>query len=328
MSNAHENQNTDQRWPPAMLPRDFERGSSTTNHTTIKMEPRSTPSQQLVTTPARTAAMAPFPRIEKCLSENSGTKIERYLRMARSVLDKLEAPLHKAKDNVDAARFLKSVETLKEKKSTANALIGVVGNTGSGKSSVTNALLDEEMIVPTNCMRACTAVITEISYNYSNDPNKRYRAEVEFISAAEWAQELSAIYGDLVDSNGEVSKDCSNPETDAGVGWAKFKAVYPQHTKDMLVQTDAQALANLPAVCDLLGTTRKIWEASPEVFYEKLQKYVDSKEKDTGADRQNRKKREKKPMEFWPLVKVVRIYTKAETLSTGATIVDLVSPEI
>jgi hypothetical protein len=28
-------------------------------------------------------------------------------------------------------------------------------------------------------------------------------------------------------------------------------------------------------------------------------------------------------MEFWPLIKVVRIYTKAEALSTGAVIVDL-----
>ena len=45
-------------------------------------------------------------------------------------------------------------------------VIGVVGNTGAGKSSVINAMLDEERLVPTNCMRACTAVVTEISYNY------------------------------------------------------------------------------------------------------------------------------------------------------------------
>jgi hypothetical protein len=28
-------------------------------------------------------------------------------------------------------------------------------------------------------------------------------------------------------------------------------------------------------------------------------------------------------MEFWPLIKVVRIFTKADALSTGAVIVDL-----
>jgi hypothetical protein len=45
-----------------------------------------------------------------------------------------------------------------------------------------------------------------------------------------------------------------------------------------------------------------------------------SKEKVT---EDSKKKKEKKQMEFWPLIKVVRIYTKAEALSTGAVIVDL-----
>jgi hypothetical protein len=51
-------------------------------------------------------------------------------------------------------------------------------------------------------------------------------------------------------------------------------------------------------------------------MYRQLQNYVDSKEK-TAATGQT--------MEYWPLIKVVRIYTKAAALSTGAVIVDLVS---
>lgn len=50
-------------------------------------------------------------------------------------------------------------------------IVGVVGETGGGKSSIiNNAMLDEERLVPTNCMRACTAVVTEISDNFSSDP--------------------------------------------------------------------------------------------------------------------------------------------------------------
>ena len=46
-------------------------------------------------------------------------------------------------------------------------------------------MLDEERLVPTNCMRACTAVVTEISYNDSKNDFQRYRAEIEFIKPEE-----------------------------------------------------------------------------------------------------------------------------------------------
>lgn len=39
-------------------------------------------------------------------------------------------------------------------------------------------------------MRACTASVTELSFNYSTDPSKRYYAEVEFMSTEDWASEL------------------------------------------------------------------------------------------------------------------------------------------
>ena len=83
-------------------------------------------------------------------------------------------------------------------------VIGVVGNTGAGKSSVINAMLDEERLVPTNCMRACTAVVTELSYNKSNDPLAKYRAEIEFIQPADWEKELRTSLSDILDGSGNV----------------------------------------------------------------------------------------------------------------------------
>ena len=52
-------------------------------------------------------------------------------------------------------------------------------------------MLDEERLVPTNCMRACTAVVTEISYNNGGE---QYRAQIEFISHADWARELTTLF--------------------------------------------------------------------------------------------------------------------------------------
>lgn len=88
------------------------------------------------------------------------------------------------------------------------------------------------------------------------------------------------------------------------------------------------------AVVEVLGTTKRIHAAEPQNFYQKLQGYVDSKEKISKKDRSKEKvskkdKSKKKAsksavqMEYWPLIKVVKIYTKSGALSTGAVIVDL-----
>jgi ABC-type glutathione transport system ATPase component len=70
----------------------------------------------------------------------------------------------KALDSVDAkiAAGLKTV-------------IAVVGATGAGKSSTINAVLGHENLVPSNCLRACTSVVTELSYH----DNDQIKAEVE-----------------------------------------------------------------------------------------------------------------------------------------------------
>ena len=103
-------------------------------------------------------------------------------------------------------------------------IIGVVGNTGAGKSSVINAMLEEERLVGTNCMRACTSTITKISWNSSEDENSRYPAEIEFIEASEWEKDLSVSWTELIDVNGQVSQDCINTASQAGVAFAKIKA--------------------------------------------------------------------------------------------------------
>ena len=82
--------------------------------------------------------------------------------------------------------------------------------------------MDEERLVSTNCMRACTAVVTEISYNTDDVP---YRAQIEFISSADWERELKVLFQDLLDADGKVSRECTNEETDAGIAYAKLKAV-------------------------------------------------------------------------------------------------------
>lgn len=195
-------------------------------------------------------------------------------------------------------------------------------------------------------MRACTASPTEISYNHSDDPAALYRAEVEFITADDWIGELQVLFTDLLDGNGEVVRESNSADSDAGIALAKLRAVYPGKTKEMLVQGSPEAFANEPAVRCMLGTVKCLQSHSANSLYHQLQRYVDSKEKSTKTKRKVKSARRKgkakssmdkgrtkltdtrsrdDPTEFWPLIKVVRIYTKASALSTGVVIVDLVS---
>ena len=178
-------------------------------------------------------------------------------------------------------------------------------------------MLDEERLVPTNCMRACTAVVTEISYIHEDVP---YRAEIEFISAAEWEKELRVLFEDLLDGNGQVSRECANEDTDAGIAYAKIKAVYPRKTKENIANSNIASM--LREVSNVLDSSRNIKEADSSIFYKKLQHFVDSKEKSTGK-KDKEKKRDRKEMEFWPLIRVVRLYVKSPALATGAVVVDL-----
>ncbi|KAJ4343636.1 hypothetical protein N0V95_006610 [Ascochyta clinopodiicola] len=229
-----------------------------------------------------------------------------------------------ATSSPDAQARIESIDKLAPQAKRKKTVVGVVGNTGAGKSSVINAMLDEERLVPTNCMRACTAVVTEMSWNDSNDPFSKYRAEIEFVSRAEWEKEVATLMKEFLTEHGTLARDASDQNSDAGIAWAKFHAVYPKIARDSLQDctlSDLMAERGL----DVLGTTKKISTAQSHRIYNELQKYVDSKEKTTKKDKDKDKSRQKSSfeMEYWPLIKVVKIYTKAPALSTGAVIVDL-----
>ncbi|KAJ8108981.1 hypothetical protein ONZ43_g6263 [Nemania bipapillata] len=253
-------------------------------------------------------------------NENTLQVLEPGVEIAVNLLGQLREALstHLSPD-VDS--WLKTILDLEKRTGPTRTVVGVVGNTGAGKSSVINALLDEERLLPTNCLRACTASPTEISFNDSDDPQELYRAEIEFISTEDWTRELQVLFSDLLDGSGQIARDATKADSDAGIAYAKVKAVYPQKTREMLATASPKDLADEPAVRNILGTTKRLRETTAKRLYQGMQHYVDSKEKSTGPIDQ--KKRVDIPMEYWPLIKVVRIFTKAYALSTGAVIVDL-----
>ncbi|KAI1810988.1 hypothetical protein GGS20DRAFT_593646 [Poronia punctata] len=271
--------------------------------------------------PTNSDATGETNNLEQLCKEEMPEVLEKGALVAKRFLMMLHNELGACHKDLGVHPWLAAIQELQKQAEPTRTVVGVVGTTGSGKSSLINAILDEERIVPTNCLRACTALPIEISYNYSDHSFERYRAEIEFLSVDDWIGELKFMLNDMLDSEGNISADATKTDGDASIAYQKFKAVYPTKTKAMITQGVPHNLANEPAVRGILGTTRAFGKQNAEDLYRVLQHYVDSKEK-SAADKAGQKS-QNTAMEYWPLIKAVRIYTKADALSTGAVIVDL-----
>ncbi|TDZ28938.1 Nuclear GTPase SLIP-GC [Colletotrichum spinosum] len=212
-----------------------------------------------------------------------------------------------------AVGWSKHIQAIRECTSRINEItIGIFGSTGDGKSSTINALLGEGSLLPTNCRKACTACVTELSYNHDEDEDSSYRAEIDFLSPQEWRQEVQLFLAELSSGNDRCEDEDDALVSDASKAIAKTRAVYANMDEEELRQSNADQLVNHPVVRDKLGKTKSFKASTAEDLRDLIECFIDSNHEtddDGGA--------------IWPVVKVVRIYTKAEALSNGVTMVDL-----
>lgn len=243
------------------------------------------------------------------------------------------------------------ISKVKAHAESVRTIIGVLGVPGAGKTSLISAIVGEEGLLPTNCMRASTAVVTEVVYN--DHSAAKYRAEIEFVCRASWNQELKVLVRDMNDHG--RGEEILPPEGDvfrseAAAAVEKIRAVYPMLSVEEIMDSSAEDLCDREILAgEVLGETVMIENEDPRVFSRALAAYIDSKGKKKRTPNPSNKNpngnassdvKGKAPMrtifdnsitsspsatEYWPFVRVVRIYVKAKALSTGATLVDLPS---
>ncbi|KAK1141096.1 hypothetical protein N8T08_009371 [Aspergillus melleus] len=242
---------------------------------------------------------------------------EKAVDAGMATLKRLRDELKRSRVNMDDTDWISEIDRVESYSKPGQVMIGVVGSTGVGKSSLINALVDEERILATDCMRASTAVATEIVYN---NGGSRYKAEIQFVNRGEWEKELQALVWDLDEDNtGEIREDIAN-DSEAGAALAKIKAVYPWIEARYIMDTPVQTFLDHPSVSSLLGSEKFVEENKPQAFYRKVKTYLDSEGKGRGR---HKKSQPYNSVSVWPLVRVVRIFVPAPALSTGAVLVDL-----
>lgn len=228
-----------------------------------------------------------------------------------NLLQSLQSILINAPSSVDSSSWIdqsaKAFDQIFRKKPT----VAIVGSTGAGKTSFINAVIDEESLLPTNCMRACTATITEISFNTGRS---RYRADIEFLSRADWRDELIKGFQVLFGSGGRIVIDATNEDSEAGIFYSKIRAIYSEMTRSEIEKSTVDSLMNHPSV-SVLGQSECFEDDDAGRFSSRLQAIIDSKDrfgKGYGGD-----------VAYWPIIRRVKLLVKAPALSTGVTLVDL-----
>lgn len=142
------------------------------------------------------------------------------------------------------------------------------------------ALLGYKDLLPCTSGRVGTAVVVEVSYNKSADPNSYFWAEIIFIAKDEWRVELKQLFRDL-EEEPSADNDDEGPDTERNNRTAqtfdKVKSVYP-HLKnlDSLKSISIDDLLNDPQVQNNFGITRRISKSTKTEFSSEIRSYIDS----------------------------------------------------
>jgi hypothetical protein len=178
--------------------------------------------------------------------------------------------------------LLAEINTLVSSNRPPHTTIGVLGNTGVGKSSLLNAILDEASILPTSGSRGCTATVVELRYNETfsseeNDSNVRavYTGQVEFMTLHEWLTELKVLVEECATQ--DEKKIYARPpepqrQPDAAAAWSKIDQVYGRGTMERYSGEPQERVFNILAKNKRVG---KILQSASDVDNASARNLVD-----------------------------------------------------
>ncbi|KAI3337499.1 hypothetical protein HD806DRAFT_476847 [Xylariaceae sp. AK1471] len=232
---------------------------------------------------------------------------KKYMRQLVDVLG--SSTVHDEPDSV-MQRLHRQAESLAQFQSPTKRIVGFVGESEVGKSSLINSLLDYNLARTNGGGEACTCVVTEYHYHSAE---REFAIETERLSQAEITTQLKDYLRDYrhfhMNRNSLDPDEVSYLEKRANHAIDTFRAMF----RGLLVD---ESLLISNAASDVLSM---------------LQNWAQRSAPSISSERQTRRDPEGCSLEnvstdgavIWPWIKKVKIYVNSHVLSRGLVLVDL-----
>lgn len=217
-------------------------------------------------------------------------------------------------------------------------LVGVAGQTGAGKTSLLNGLLDIHELLPSGHEQAATAVSCKVSWNYDMTSGKENLAEIIFQSESDMLSQIIETlkafksHHDIdrahYDKEDERLTDLAEAAADIKDGMDKIYAIWRVSNEEVKAMAMAcektsefreaaeRLLHRNEIVTELLNAqTKSLASSNAEELAKVIKPYLDSTSDSHGHA--------KGEFAAWPLIKNVHIKTRSPILRNGISLVDL-----